>query len=118
MSWPSLGGAVGNLPHIGLPEDWGFDMTLCIAAICRQENQLVLGTDLMLSTDWMSSDTQTLKAEPLAPRNRWVMMFAGDPTVRSQVAETAEAILAKQESDELPNVVAACLEAFRAALKV
>src|SRR2546430_6940312 len=111
MSGPDLGGAVADLPRMWLPRDWGFDMTVCIAAICRQENRLLAVTDLLLSGEFVSHDTQTLKLAPISQDGRWLMMYAGDPSVHLDIQNRATEILAGGP-DEMRDVVAACERAF------
>ncbi len=97
-----------------LPRDWGWDMTLCIAATSRRDKALVCVCDLMLSQEWTSFDTQTLKLHQLSQSRRWLMLFAGDPSVASDVGRRAVATLQGNGGEQVTEVVDACERAFRA----
>lgn len=58
------------------PSDWGWGVTVCIAAIAEIYDGLVLITDTMISTGETSSDDTTLKIKPIT--DNWYFMFAGD----------------------------------------
>jgi hypothetical protein len=60
-------------------------MTVCIAALSRPQNVIVAVSDLMLSDEVSSHEGDAMKFNPIGPANRWLAMFAGDPTVRQKV---------------------------------
>src|SRR5438477_5910808 len=116
MSWPDLGLVAGRLPRARLPRDWGFDMTLCIAAVAHRERQIVLAGDTMLSADQWSTETWVSKIEAISDTHRWVGMFAGDPTVWHEIlGRLGDALKGKEES--LEAVKGALRRAFREALR-
>jgi ATP-dependent protease HslVU (ClpYQ) peptidase subunit len=57
------------------PADWGFGMTVCIAAHCFREQCFVMMTDMMITTADMSSDMATMKNRAVG--DSWLAMFAG-----------------------------------------
>jgi hypothetical protein len=62
-------------------------MTLCIAAYSMKDNCLVVASDFMLSVDAMSTDASAfLKAKPMWPHNRWVLLFSGVPTAHETLS--------------------------------
>lgn len=81
-----------------LPRDWGFDMTVCIAAITRNEQHIVAAADLMLSDDEASAEPWVTKIEMLTQRKQWLAMFTGDPSVWNVVRRRAADALDEHES--------------------
>ncbi len=101
--------------------EWGYDMTLCIAAIGQHKDgpMIVTASDLMLSDTYygFSTETLALKFDPLGPARRWIAMFSGSPTVRRHVVDRAEALLNPSNDDTLDVIVAAMETAYRDELK-
>jgi ATP-dependent protease HslVU (ClpYQ) peptidase subunit len=98
-------------------EDWGLDMTLCIAAISQTDNRVVTVSDFMLSTRSMSAETAVLKVEPISPSGRWLGAFAGSPSVLAEVYSDVIQKLADGRPETLETMVSVFEEAYRAALK-
>jgi uncharacterized protein YaiI (UPF0178 family) len=57
------------------PRDWGLGMTVCIAAIAK-DDAIVVTSDLMMSTGGFSADKVTVKATRVA--SHWWVMFSAD----------------------------------------
>jgi hypothetical protein len=91
---------------------YGQFMTLCIAAVCRKENMIITANDFMLSTDTISSETPAAKISLTGHQNRWVVMFAGDPSIYMEVKTDARnRLLGKEEYAK------DIIEAFQGAFK-
>lgn len=58
------------------PADWGFGMTICIAAFCHASKSLILACDSMVTTSDMSADPGAVKILPVS--SQWMTMFAGN----------------------------------------
>src|SRR2546422_940319 len=100
------------------PEDWGPGMTLCIAALSRRDEMFITVSDMMLSTEWTSAETLATKLNPVGPKNRWLCMFSGSPTVRHKaVIERLARCLAPEGDDTAAGVAAGLEVAFRETLK-
>lgn len=91
-------------------------MTCCIAAVGQTEKRIVAVTDLKLSVDWMSYDTQILKLRPISRSGRWIMMFAGDPSEYIEIASAVFAATEEHGDDTIALVMRLCEEAYRAHL--
>lgn len=61
------------------PSDWGWDVTVCIAAICEGGKSLITAADSMLSTVDISGDKMALKFV-LDFHGFWTPMYAADDT--------------------------------------
>lgn len=95
-----------------------YDMTVCIAAISDVDNAIVTVSDMMLSNDGISSDHPLYsKRDVLGPHYRWCMYFAGDPSVRLDVARRVNDAL-KDADHAVPAVAQAVEAAFRDVLKL
>jgi hypothetical protein len=92
-------------------------MTVCIAAISYKDQCIVTASDFMLSLDWASKDTQTIKLQPLCPSGRWVAMFSGNPTVDAHVIKVASDTISSTGKETSADVVKAVEKAFRDELK-
>jgi hypothetical protein len=68
-------------------------MTLCIAAVALKEMQIVTISDQMLSTETMSIESESLKFGVREGPNRWISLFAGDPTIAQSVVRCAHKAL-------------------------
>lgn len=100
------------------PEGWGFDMTVCIAALSRQDNVVITVSDMMLSDDWTSHETDAMKLNPIGPKNRWVCLYSGDPTMRHKVIiEHLASCFAENGDDTAEGVSRAVERSFRDTLK-
>lgn len=87
-------------------------MTLCVAAYSPKFRTFVTVSDLLLSNDYMSAETSSMKIKPLSPTGRWVCMFAGSPSIYGSVLERIRAYLhAADESGA--SVRTAAEKAFR-----
>ena len=113
MSWPDLRPCDGAEPIRSL-EDWGQDMTLCIAAT-SSDQAIIVATDGMLSYDFVSVDTHMLKAMPGSPSRRYVMAFAGSPSAAQFINLRAFELLGDRD-ETLESVSAAYAAAFRRTL--
>ena len=90
MSGPNLWPLPRRTPRLG-PEDWGLGMTLCIAAISERDRCIVTVSDLMLSTDFMSSEAGSMmKSDVIPPHHRWIMLFAGDPVQTGYIGNRSD----------------------------
>lgn len=58
------------------PAEWGFNMTICIAALCNAGDGIVTASDHMLSTEDFSADDMALKMESIS--KNWKAMFAAE----------------------------------------
>jgi hypothetical protein len=87
-------------------------MTLCVAAYSPKYKTFVTVSDLMLSTDYMSAETSSTKIKPLSSTGRWICMFAGSPSIYSNVLKRITGYLNGQEESG-QNVRAAAENAFR-----
>lgn len=86
------------LEYPKLIKDWGMGMTLCIAAIARKDDGgevIVTASDHMLSLDDLSMARDTIRPKiMIATRNRrWLMMYAGNPSVALAVLNGAQPLL-------------------------
>ncbi|HEV3243819.1 MAG TPA: hypothetical protein VGZ31_05355 [Chthoniobacterales bacterium] len=73
-------------------------MTICIAAICRKENMIITATDFMLSSETISSESPAAKISLTGHKNRWVVMFSGDPSINLEVkTEARRKLVGKEE---------------------
>jgi hypothetical protein len=72
-------------------------MTLCVAAYSPKYKTFVTVSDLMLSTDYMSAETSSTKIKPLSSTGRWICMFAGSPSIYSNVLKRITGYLNGQE---------------------
>jgi hypothetical protein len=91
---------------------WEVKMTLCVAAYSPRYRTFVTVSDLLLSTDYMSAETSSMKIKPLSPTGRWICMFAGSPSIYGSVLKRIRAHLTKaDESGE--SVRSAAENAFR-----
>lgn len=101
------------------PADWGIGMTLCIAAISRPRaphSSIVAVSDLMLSSEIDSFDTQTLKCGPISKNGKWIAMYAGDPSVWEPVRTLAKGAI-EGGSETVQEVESAFESAFQTVLK-
>jgi hypothetical protein len=75
MILPSQRGGSSNelLPRMA---DWGFNVTICIAALCEHSDKIVLVSDTKVSFGDFSADMAVLKMDMLFAR--WMTMFAGE----------------------------------------
>jgi len=71
----------------------------------------------MLSLDWASTDTQTIKLGPLCSSGRWVAMFSGNPTVDAHVTKAASESINSAGKETSADIVSAMEKAFRDELK-
>jgi hypothetical protein len=92
-------------------------MTVCIAAISRKDNRIVTASDFMLSNEYMSADTRTIKGEPVGRSGKWLAMFSGNPSVQAVVLKLANENLSADKSETSTEVLAAIENAFRETLK-
>ncbi|MGA2604487.1 MAG: hypothetical protein ABSG14_09690 [Verrucomicrobiia bacterium] len=95
-------------------------MTLCIAAIAygktNQSPNIVTISDMMLSDPSWSRDTDSPKVMPVTPNSRWLMMYAGIPTIAIAVRRAARrALVGKVERME--SVVSAYQAAYEQELR-
>jgi hypothetical protein len=82
-------------------------MTLCVAAYAPRYRTFVTVSDLLLSTDYMSAETSSMKIKPLSPTGRWVCMFAGSPSIYGSVLRRIRTYLSNtDESGESVRVAA------------
>ena len=91
-------------------------MTLCVAAISRKENKIVTVSDFLLSTDWDSSESPAMKIAKTGFKNRWRVMFAGDPSTFIKVNTKATSLLAGTK-ESTKDIMAAFQDAFQDTLK-
>jgi hypothetical protein len=66
---------LSKLP-VSKPADWGFNVTICIAALCENRDKIILVSDSKVSFGDFSADMAVLKMEPLFAR--WMTLFAGE----------------------------------------
>lgn len=92
-------------------------MTLCIAAICRQENrqenQIVTVTDFLLSDEETSIETRFLKVQKVGATGKWLQLFAGDPSHFIAIAANAKRKLADTGNESFEEVIRAYQEAVQ-----
>jgi len=62
-------------------------MTLCIAAINEGASAIITVSDFMVSNQWTSTQTRTVKAQWVPNAPTWVQMYAGEPTIDERVSE-------------------------------
>jgi ATP-dependent protease HslVU (ClpYQ) peptidase subunit len=98
-----------------LPEEWRLDMTLCIAAIAKKDNKVLLATDGMLSLEYMSFDSPMLKAMPLTAKKQFTLAFAGSPH-HAQAVDFHALTLLEGKEEAFPFVMEVCEQAFRTEL--
>jgi ATP-dependent protease HslVU (ClpYQ) peptidase subunit len=58
--------------------DWGFNVTICIGALCENRDKIVLISDSKVSFGDFSADMAVLKMDVLF--SRWITLFAGEDT--------------------------------------
>ncbi len=92
------------------PEDWGFGMTTCIAAVCDHWRSIVLATDQMLTFQEVTGEGLVLKIGAIHPH--WAMMSSGDVTQVGPVHRAAYRLLVRKEPETLERVSKAVLDAF------
>src|SRR5213082_197212 len=87
-----------------MPDRWGQDMTLCIAAVSylqTLQHEIVIAGDFLLSTEEWSTETWATKIESISDAHRWFAMFSGDPTVwHRMLGRLTTAVTGKEESLE------------------
>ena len=97
----------------GRPVDWGFGMTVCIAAYCHTSQNLILAADAMVTTVEMSADAAAVKILPVGLH--WMTMYAGNDI------SSVTPILRRMDSsaaNSLDAVTRGFQEAFAAELRL
>lgn len=87
-------------------------MTLCIAAVSRRDKRIVTVSDLMLSTEEMSSEPSISKVIVVGKQTKWMAMFAGDPTHAWSIIDRACGLL-DNKSESFYRVMGAFKTAYQ-----
>lgn len=107
---------IGSFPKLAAPKpaDWGFGMTICIAAICNNHMSVVMGMDTMLSMEWVSGDSVAVKTSGIT--NNWDVLFSGrDIGLVTPIVQEAERLMLQQKPKDQSLRLA--MESFTKAFK-
>jgi ATP-dependent protease HslVU (ClpYQ) peptidase subunit len=93
--------------------DWGFNVTVCIAAICDHDQTIVLAADSKVSFGDFSSDRAVMKLDSLF--THWITMFAGEdiehiPFILERVHGLLSATRKRKSAPPTPAQVASALQ--------
>jgi ATP-dependent protease HslVU (ClpYQ) peptidase subunit len=93
--------------------DWGFNVTVCIAALCENSEKIILVSDTKVSFGDFSADSAVFKMELLF--SRWMTLFAGEdvehiPFILSRTNDLLTTVRKRKRAIPTPQQVANALQ--------
>lgn len=106
-------GRKGDDVHAPCMADWGYNVTICIAALCENSEKIILVSDTKVSFGDFSADKAVLKQEPFF--TRWMTMFAGEdvehiPFILRRAHDLLSATRKRKGAIPTPQQVASALQ--------